>query len=116
MTNLVKNISLRVVTNGGIVRSVQNHGIRNLPYRFKSKYPDKEGNRYYKKGRFFSVFYDASPKTQKEVESIIKLDEDNIILRGTHLKTRNPLHDINIANPNKNPYLKRVLEMEKNSV
>uniref|UniRef100_A0A7S2S5L1 Ribosomal protein S6 n=1 Tax=Eucampia antarctica TaxID=49252 RepID=A0A7S2S5L1_9STRA len=113
LTRLVKNVSHKVVSNGGIVRSVQNHGIRDLPYRFKAKYPDGEGNRYYKKGRFFSIFYDASPKTQKEVESILKLDEDNIMLRGTHLNTRNPLLDINIANANKNPYLKQVIEMEQ---
>ena len=74
LTNLVKNISNKVVAQGGIVRSIQNHGIRRLPHRFKAKYADREGNRYYKDGRFFSIYYDANPIVQKEVDGILKLD------------------------------------------
>ncbi len=109
--NLVKAISHKVVSTGGIVRSVQNHGIRNLPHRFKAKYADREGNRYYEKGRFFSIYYDASPITQKEVDGILKMDEQ--VLRNTHLKARNKLWYVNIAREDKNPYIQRVLEMDK---
>ncbi len=111
MTNLVKSISHKVVENGGIVRSVQNHGIRTLPHRFKAKYADREGNRYYEKGRFFSIYYDSSPSTQKEVTAILKLDEQ--VLRNTHLKVRNKLWFCNIAKEEKNPYIQKVLAMEE---
>ena len=111
LTNLVKNISNKVVAQGGIVRSIQNHGIRRLPHRFKAKYADLEGNRYYKDGRFFSIYYDANPIVQKEVDGILKLDEQ--VLRNTHLKARNKLWFVNIAREDKNPYIQKVLEMEK---
>jgi ribosomal protein S6 len=99
------------VSSGGIVRSVQNHGIRNLPHRFKAKYADREGNRYYEKGRFFSIYYDSNPLTQKVVDGILKMDEQ--VLRNTHLKARNKLWFVNIAREDKNPYIQRVIEMEK---
>jgi small subunit ribosomal protein S6 len=111
LTNLVKSISHKVVDNGGIVRSIQNHGIRQLPHRFKAKYADREGNRYYEHGRFFSIFYDSNPIVQKEVESILKLDEQ--VLRNTHLKVRNKMSYVNIAKEEKNPYIKKVLEMQQ---
>lgn len=113
LTNLVKSISHKVVENGGIVRSIQNHGIRQLPHRFKAKYADREGNRYYEKGRFFSIFYDSNPTVQKEVESILKLDEQ--VLRNTHLKVRNKLWYVNIAKEEKNPYIQQVLAKRKES-
>eukprot|EP00559_Dactyliosolen_fragilissimus_P000652 CAMPEP_0184864830 /NCGR_PEP_ID=MMETSP0580-20130426/16114_1 /TAXON_ID=1118495 /ORGANISM="Dactyliosolen fragilissimus" /LENGTH=145 /DNA_ID=CAMNT_0027363751 /DNA_START=115 /DNA_END=552 /DNA_ORIENTATION=- len=111
LTKIVKQISHKVVEEGGIVRSIQNHGIRPLPYRFKAKYPDKEGNRYYKKGRFVSVFYDASPNVLKDVDGMLQLEEQ--VLRNTHLKARNKLWYVNIAKETKNPYIQRVLDMEQ---
>uniref|UniRef100_A0A6S8YXD6 Ribosomal protein S6 n=1 Tax=Ditylum brightwellii TaxID=49249 RepID=A0A6S8YXD6_9STRA len=111
LTNTVKSISSIVVESGGIVRTVQNHGIRNLPHRFKARYPDKEGNRYYKEGRFISVWYDASPRTLNQVENEIRLDDQ--ILRYTHLKARNKLWYINNPNEKKNPYIQKVLAAEK---
>ena len=111
LTKLVKDISHKVVVNGGIVRSIQNHGIRDLPHRFRSKFPDKEGTRYYEKGRFISVYYDASPTTMQEVETVIS--RNTVVLRSTHLKARNKLWEVNIAREDKNPWIKKVLEMEE---
>lgn len=104
-------MSRKVVENGGIVRSIKNHGIRDLPHRFRAKYPDKEGNRYFNKGRFISVYYDASPATLKEVETVINMNDQ--VLRNTHLKARNKLWYVNIAREDKNPYIQKVLEMEE---
>lgn len=100
-----------MVEKGGVVRSIQNHGIRDLPHRFKARYPDIEGNRYYKKGRFFSVYYDASPATLSEVKDILRLDDQ--VLRDTHLKVRDKLWDVNVDREQRNPYIKKALEMEK---
>merc|ERR1712194_537942 len=99
------------VNNGGIVRSVQNHGIRQLPHRFKAKYSDQEGNRYFERGRFISVFYDANPHVMREVEGILTLNDE--ILRNTHLKATNKFMDVNNLNEKKNPYLQELVkEME----
>ena len=108
---MVKAVSDKVVSSGGIVRSIQNHGIRQLPHRFKAKFADRQGNRYYDNGRFFSIYYDANPTTQKEVNGILKMDE--LVLRNTHLKARNKLWYVNIAREDKNPYIQKVLEMEE---
>ena len=111
LTNLMKDVSHKVVGGGGIVRGSRNHGVRDLPHRFKARYPDKLGNRYYKKGRFVSVYYDASPAVLREVESVLRLNEE--VLRGTHLKARNKLWYVNIAREDKNPYIQSVLAMER---
>ncbi|KAL3771217.1 hypothetical protein ACHAW5_007519 [Stephanodiscus triporus] len=108
LTALMKEISLKIVNNGGIVRSIQNHGIRQLPHRFKAKYADREGNRYYEKGRFISVFYDANPNVMKQVQGILNLDDQ--VLRITHLRASNKFGEVNNLKENKNPYIQEILE------
>jgi ribosomal protein S6 len=108
LTALMKEVSLKIVNNGGIVRSIQNHGIRQLPHRFKSKYADQEGNRYYEKGRFISVFYDANPNVMRQVQGILNLDDQ--ILRTTHLRATNKFGEVNNLKENKNPYIQQILE------
>jgi len=110
LTNLMKEVSHKVVEGGGIVRSIQNHGVRHLPHRFRARYPDRFGDRYYKKGRFVSVYYDANPHVMKEVENTLVMNED--VLRNTHLKARNKLWFVNVENEKRNPYIQRVLGME----
>lgn len=107
----MKDVSLKIVSNGGIVRSIQNHGIRQLPHRFKAKYADRDGNRYYEKGRFISIFYDASPNVMRQVEGILNLDEE--ILRNTHLKAKNKFMDVNNVRDNKNQYVQEILMEEE---
>jgi len=102
---------MKVVENGGIVRSIRNHGIRDLPHRFRAKYPDTQGNRYYKRGRFVSIYYDASPNTMRQVESSISMNE--VVLRQTHLKTPSKLDYVNIEKEDKNPYIRKVMREEK---
>ena len=110
LTNLCKTVSHKVVEGGGIVRSIRNHGIRDLPHRFRAKYPDTQGNRYYRKGRFISIYYDASPQTMRQVESVISMNE--VVLRQTHLKARSKLDYVNIENEDKNPYIRKVMQEE----
>lgn len=109
----MKEISLKIVNNGGIVRSIQNHGVRQLPHRFRAKYADREGNRYYEKGRFISVFYDANPGLMRQVEGILSLNEQ--ILRNTHLKARNRFTDVNNVRESKNPYIQEILRENESS-
>ena len=107
----MREVSLKVVEHGGIVRSIQNHGVRQLPHRFKAKYADRDGNRYYERGRFISMFYDSSPHTMREVEAILNLNEE--VLRNTHLKASNKFDEVNNIWETKNPYVMGVMrEME----
>ena len=110
LTTLLKKVSHEVVKGGGIVRAVHNHGIRDLPQRFRAKQSDPLWGRYFTLGRFFSVYYDANPFTAKQVEQIFKRDER--ILRSTHLRTRSALDLVNLPE-DRNPYIKRVLREEK---
>ena len=111
LSSLMKQVSLKIVDNGGIVRSIQNHGVRQFPHRVKAKYPDyKTGQRYYENGRFVSIWYDANPTTLREVTKI--LDMNDQVLRNTHLKARSKLDYITMERVDKNPYIQQVLQQE----
>ena len=107
----MKQISLEVVNGGGLVRGIHNHGIRDLPHRFQARFADKQGARYYTKGRFISVYYDSNPATMRQVEQVLTMDED--VLRNTHLKARSILDFVNIGREERNPYIKQVLSDEQ---
>lgn len=102
----MKRVSHEVVEGGGIVRGIHNHGIRDLPHRFKAKFPDKQGNRYYYKGRFLSLYYDSNPATMRLVEQILTMDEN--VLRNTHLRARSVLDAVNISREERNPFVRQV--------
>lgn len=103
---------MEIVNGGGIVRGIHNHGIRDLAHRFKAKYTDKEGRRYYEKGRFISIYYDSNPATMRGVEQILKMDEE--VLRNTHLRSRSVLDIVNTSREHRNPFIKRVKELLEN--
>jgi ribosomal protein S6 len=105
----MKKVAMEIVKGGGIVRGIHNHGIRDLAHRFKAKFTDKEGCRYYEKGRFISIYYDSNPATMRGVEQILKIDEE--ILRNTHLRARSVLDIVNTSREHRNPFVKRVKEM-----
>jgi|UPI000581A5F7 ribosomal protein S6 len=111
LTELMKKLSTEVVKGGGIVRGIHNHGIRDLPHRFQARYADSQGNRYYQKGRFISIYYDSNPTTMRQVEQTLSMDEN--VLRNTHLKARSVLDYVNIAREERNPYIKKVHGSQK---
>lgn len=107
----MKKCCVQVVEGGGIVRGIHNHGIRSLPTRFKAKYTDQRGVRYYEKGRFLSIYYDANPATMRLVEQILTMDEQ--VLRNTHLKTRSILDQVNIQREERNPFIRQVKQNQQ---
>lgn len=107
----MKQISHEVVNGGGIIRGIHNHGIRDLPQRFQARFADKQGNRYYTKGRFISIYYDSNPATMRQVEQILTMEEE--VLRNTHLKARSILDFVNIGREERNPYIQQVLKEEQ---
>lgn len=55
-----------------MVRSIANHGIRVLPYRFHSRHDIKENDvRWFSSGRWISAYYDASPAVAEIMEVCI---------------------------------------------
>jgi ribosomal protein S6 len=112
LSALMKRVCLEIVDHGGIVRAIHNHGIRTLPHRFQARYPDKEGNRYYPRGRFVSLYYDSSPVVMRQVEQLLATNED-VVLRNTHLKSQSILDFVNISNEKYNPYLQQVAQQEE---
>lgn len=109
---MMKNVSYEIVEGGGIVRGIHNHGIRDLPHRFQAKYADMEGVRYYYKGRFISIYYDSNPTVMRQVEQVLKMDEQ--CLRNTHLKARSVLDFVNISREDRNPYIRKVVSSMTN--
>jgi ribosomal protein S6 len=108
----MKQVSHKIVDNGGIIRSVQNHGVREFPHRVQAKYPDyKTGQRYYEKGRYISLYYDASPNTIKDVEKILSMNDQ--VLRQSHLKARSKLDYISIQKEDKNPYVRSIKQTDR---
>jgi ribosomal protein S6 len=103
LTSLMKEISVKVIQNDGVVRSIHNHGIRQLPHRYKAKFPDMRGIRYYDKGRFVSIYYDGSPKVMRQVEGMLNLND--AVLRMTTLRARNKMDFVNVEQEKKNPYI-----------
>ena len=101
---------MEIVRGDGIVRAIHNHGIRSLPHRFRAKFADKEGNRYYSKGRFISIYYDSNPATMRQVEQLLMMEEE--VLRNTHLKARSIFDYVNISREERNPYVKQVKQIE----
>lgn len=108
----MKKISHKIVDNGGIVRSIQNHGIRQFPHRAQAKNPDFiTGQRYFEKGRYISIYYDSNPATRTLVEKM--LDMDDQVLRNTHVKARSKLDFITMQRPDKNPYVQQIFQMDQ---
>lgn len=69
LTNIFRRAAAVILEEGGVVRSVANHGIRVLPYRFHSKHDIKEkDDRWFCSGRWASAYYDASPAVAKKME------------------------------------------------
>lgn len=105
-------MSHTIVNGGGVVRGIANHGIRDFPHRIQARYADKEGNRYYRKGRFLSIYYDSNPTVMQHVDHMLAMDDQ--VLRTTHLKARStPLDGSTIAKPEHNPYVQRILQQQR---
>lgn len=83
--------SFENVDIGGWVRAVENHGIRPLPFRIRSKY-SPEDERYQKKARYVSLYYDAPVSTRNELELAVRLDEK--ILRFNTLKLKSVVDEV----------------------
>ena len=103
ITKLIKKMATPLLSVSGVIRSIENHGIRPLPYRFKAKHMDALGNRYFTEGRFVSLFFDAQYKSVSEMERVIKLEEG--VLRVTVMRAPDVGEKVRVTKAKKNPFL-----------
>jgi len=108
---------------------VKNHGIREFPHRYQAKYPDYlTQQRYYDKGRLFSIWYESSPKTQSKISNYLDKQLANNVLRYTQLQSKSKLSQFanlpqevvvdgdGVSVPalyKKNPYVKNALKQQQ---
>ena len=64
-----------IISNGGLVRGIENHGVRPLPERARRKYPTTDGSRYFWEARYITASFDASPKVLVETERLLRNEE-----------------------------------------
>mmetsp|Transcript_9730 Transcript_9730/g.12788 ORF Transcript_9730/g.12788 Transcript_9730/m.12788 type:complete len:161 (-) Transcript_9730:146-628(-) len=89
-----------IFKNGGWVRAVENHGLRPLPFRVRSKYlPEDE--RYQKNARYVSLYYDAPVSARMDLELTVRLDEK--ILRFNTLRLESIVDEVLSKKPS-NPW------------
>lgn len=98
---MVKRHAKAILNHGGIVRGVENHGVRALQERAKRKYATSEGDRYFWEARMISVTFDASPICLKEAERALR-NEDSVLRWHVSKETGN-FDKIN-SRSYKNPY------------
>ena len=68
LVELFKKYTKTIISNGGVVRGIENHGIRPLPEKAKRKYATISGERIVWDARYVSTHIDASPATLVEVD------------------------------------------------
>lgn len=74
LTKLFRNLCKLVLDDGGIVRCIENHGVRSLAYRFRAR-QGIENEMYFTHGRWVSIYMDAKPPTISKVERELNLHE-----------------------------------------
>eukprot|EP01035_Chromulina_nebulosa_P002593 gene2593-3516_t len=118
LTLLFKKYAATVIETGGTIRSIENHGVRPLPERTKTKFTTPEGLRYYYDARYVSAYIDVSPKGIKDVDRVLKTNEN--VIRSHLIKAPSCIARINARRFN-NPYfvkfkLPKVVDSEEDNI
>lgn len=75
---IFREASKKVIKSGGLVRGIDNLGVRPLPYRMRAH------TKYNYYGNFFKFKVQAAPAVLKDIDWSFKLDED--MIRWTPIK------------------------------
>eukprot|EP00611_Tribonema_gayanum_P023799 TRINITY_DN5088_c0_g1_i2.p2 TRINITY_DN5088_c0_g1~~TRINITY_DN5088_c0_g1_i2.p2 ORF type:complete len:108 (-),score=14.45 TRINITY_DN5088_c0_g1_i2:1590-1913(-) len=82
LTRLYRRLCNTVLEDGGMVRCVENHGVKDLAYRFRARTAmSGSENRYHTRGRWVSMYFDARPETLDKIDADLKLQD--FYLRST---------------------------------
>ncbi|GMI48807.1 hypothetical protein TrCOL_g11379 [Triparma columacea] len=82
----IRTLAKTIVGDGGVVRTVENLGVRRLPMRTKARFADREGNRYFDDARLVNIRFDTNPATLLELQRIVKLEE--VVIKQTVTKEK----------------------------
>eukprot|EP01041_Mallomonas_annulata_P001212 gene1212-2359_t len=102
LVSLLRRHAKAILSNGGIIRGVEHHGVRPLPERAQRKYATRDGQRYFWEARFITTTFDASPRGLVEAERTLKNTDG--ILRYVTLKQPTVIDRVNSRNY-RNPYV-----------
>ncbi|EIM79907.1 uncharacterized protein STEHIDRAFT_68936 [Stereum hirsutum FP-91666 SS1] len=75
---LVRQSALQILDNGGVVRSLNYMGTQTLPQRMRRH------KQIFEHGDYWTMSFDASPKSQKSLSSILR--KDPRVIRSTVIK------------------------------
>ncbi|KDQ21726.1 hypothetical protein BOTBODRAFT_150661 [Botryobasidium botryosum FD-172 SS1] len=84
--DLVRTTATQVIKNGGVVRTLDYWGTRQLPHRMRRH------QQWHGAGDYWSMHYDASPKLMNAV--VEQLRQDPRVIRWTTLKRGEAVKDV----------------------
>ena len=68
LVELFKRYTKTIISNGGVVRGIENHGIIPLPEKATRKYATTSGDRIVWDARFVSTHIDVNPASLVEID------------------------------------------------
>ncbi|EED83033.1 predicted protein [Postia placenta Mad-698-R] len=83
---LVQQTAMHVMNKGGVVRRLNSWGTLPLPQRMRRH------QAYHQIGDYWTMHFDASPRTLKELDSLMKRDPR--VVRWTMLKLGDKVEDV----------------------
>jgi len=102
LVTLFRKHAKTVLDNGGVIRGIENHGIRPLLERATRKYAHTDGTRHFWEARYVTASFDASPKCLLETQRMLRMEEG--VLRSFTTRVPTAVNKVNSRNF-KNPYL-----------
>ncbi|CAM9188726.1 unnamed protein product, partial [Choristocarpus tenellus] len=102
LTRIFRWVAKAVIDQGGVVRSVHNHGVKPLPYQFHSKHAVGDESRWFSSGRWVSTYFDANPATMQKVEKAVW--KEDRVLRVTTIKPSIRMDKITSTHLPSNPW------------
>ena len=102
LVDLFKKHTNIIHRNGGIVRGIENHGVRPLGDQTKKKYAQAStGERYFWDAQFMTSTFDCSPPVLKQLNRFLRDSEEVIRSHVTRVETK---LDRLTSKTYKNPY------------
>ncbi|KZT08460.1 uncharacterized protein LAESUDRAFT_723984 [Laetiporus sulphureus 93-53] len=84
--NLVTQCATHVMKNGGVVRDIKSWGTLSLPQRMRRH------KQYFEIGDYWTMKFDASPRSLRQLNTLMKLDPR--VIRWTTLKLGDKVEDV----------------------
>eukprot|EP01031_Cornospumella_fuschlensis_P028333 gene28333-34209_t len=102
LADVFRRYARTVLGKGGVVRSIENHGIRSLPERAKRKFITTDGDRHFWHARYISTVFDAPTESLVEINRFLRNEEAVIRQFTTRLQSN---VELSRCKTYRNPYL-----------